>query len=188
MSARLRPALFAVLLVLFACGDDDDSDVASDTEPATEETTDAGDTADDSASSDDLYGGGQATTSTTTTAAGDDAAPVTTASSSEFGEVLVDADGFTLYGFTNDTDGTPSCTDGCAETWPPLFVESMDLPEGLDSSVFSVVEHPSGEFQLRAGDWPLYRYEPDDQAGDTNGQGVGGVWFVVDPQGELVME
>jgi predicted lipoprotein with Yx(FWY)xxD motif len=188
MSAPLRPALFAVLLVLFACGDDD-SDVASDTEPATEETseetTDAGDTADDSAS-DDLYGD-RNTPSTSTTAAGGDALPVTTASG-ELGEILVDADGFTLYGFTNDTDGTPTCTDGCADTWPPLFVESGDLPEGLDPSVYSVVEHPSGQSQLKAGDWPLYRYTPDDQAGDTNGQGVGGVWFVVDPQGQLIME
>lgn len=184
MSSRMRPALFVALLVLFACGDDD-ADVASEPDPATETSADSGD-ADDEPGSDDLYGD-RNTSSTSTTAAGADAVPVTTASS-KFGEILVDGDGFTLYGFTNDTDGAPTCTDACADTWPLLFVESEELPEGLDQSVYSVIEHPSGQFQLKAGDWPLYRYAPDDEAGDTNGQGVGDVWFVVDPAGQLVME
>jgi predicted lipoprotein with Yx(FWY)xxD motif len=185
MYRRLPAVLFAATLVampvLAACGDDDDSDVSADTEPATEDTI--GDTAGDGGGPYDSPG------ETSTTAAGQssDGAPVTTASS-DLGEILVDGEGFTLYGFTNDTDGTPSCTEACADTWPPLFVDSEELPEGLDDSVFSVVEHPSGQFQLVAGDWPLYLYAPDTEPGDTNGQGVGGVWFVVDPQGQLIME
>jgi hypothetical protein len=32
----------------------------------------------------------------------------------------------------------------------------------------------------------LYRFSGDAAAGDTNGQGQGGVWFVVAPDGTLI--
>ena len=42
-----------------------------------------------------------------------------TTADSELGTVLVNAEGLTLYGFTNDVDGEPSCYDDCADAWPP---------------------------------------------------------------------
>lgn len=180
MTRTLLAALLAAVLALAACGDDDEDPAQTGT-PETTEETDGNDTS-ETTSTDDT-----SDTTTTVDTTGGAAAPVTTAST-DLGEILVDADGFSLYGFTDDADGTPTCTDACAETWPPLFVDSEELPDGLDPSVFSVVEHPSGSFQLKAGDWPLYRYTPDTEPGDTTGQGVGGVWYVVDPQGELIME
>jgi predicted lipoprotein with Yx(FWY)xxD motif len=104
---------------------------------------------------------------------------------SPLGIALTDADGFTLYGFTNDGDGHPTCNDGCAEAWPPLLVDGEALPEGLDSSVFSVVSRDDGSHQLKAGTWPLYRFAGDEEPGQTNGQGSGDVWFVVNPDGTL---
>ena len=101
------------------------------------------------------------------------------------GVALTDADGFTLYGFTNDGDGHPTCNDACADAWPPVLVASDTLPEGLDSAVFSVVSRDDGSFQLKAGKWPLYRFAGDDEPGQTNGQGSGDVWFVVNPDGSL---
>ena len=101
------------------------------------------------------------------------------------GVALTDADGFTLYGFTKDGDGHPTCNDACADAWPPLLVDGDTLPEGLDPAVFSVVERDDGSFQLKAGKWPLYRFAGDDEPGQTNGQGSGDVWFVVNPDGSL---
>ncbi len=101
------------------------------------------------------------------------------------GVALTDADGFTLYGFTNDGDGHPTCNDGCADAWPPLLVDGDTLPDGLDAAVFSVVERDDGTHQLKAGKWPLYRFAGDDEPGQTNGQGSGDVWFVVNPDGSL---
>ena len=46
------------------------------------------------------------------------------------GVALTDADGFTLYGFTKDGDGHPTCNDACADAWPPLLVDGDTLPEG----------------------------------------------------------
>jgi predicted lipoprotein with Yx(FWY)xxD motif len=102
------------------------------------------------------------------------------------GAVLVDAEGLTLYGLTDDTDGVSTCDGACAEAWPPLTVDGPDLPAGLDSDLFSVVERSDGTFQLKAGEWPLYRFAGDAAPGDTNGQGSGGVWFAVAPDGSLI--
>ena len=35
-------------------------------------------------------------------------------------------------------------------------------------------------------DQPLYTYAPDEAPGDTNGQGVGGIWWVFAPDGEPI--
>jgi predicted lipoprotein with Yx(FWY)xxD motif len=100
--------------------------------------------------------------------------------------VLVDADGRTLYGFTEDTDGEPTCDAGCTDTWSPLTVDDGELPEGLDPDVFSVVDRMDGTSQLRAGMWPLYRFSGDGEGGVANGQGTDGMWFVVGPDGVLI--
>ncbi len=120
-------------------------------------------------------------------AAGGDA--VVTTAETDLGEVLVDADGLTLYGFTDDSGGTSSCSGDCAATWPPVIVEEgFAVGGGLDEGTFATTEREDGTLQLVAGDWPLYRYAADAAPGDVNGQAVGGVWFVVDAAGELVME
>jgi predicted lipoprotein with Yx(FWY)xxD motif len=113
-------------------------------------------------------------------------APVVGTESTDAGEVLVDADGVSQYGFLPDVDGLPTCTDACADAWPPLIVDSADLPAGLDADVFSVVERPDGSFQLAAGDWPLYAFAADAGPGDINGQGSGDVWFLAAPDGSLI--
>jgi predicted lipoprotein with Yx(FWY)xxD motif len=103
------------------------------------------------------------------------------------GMVLVDAEGKTLYGFTADTDGVSTCYDTCADNWPPLAGDaSATLGDGLDASLLTVVERTDGTTQLKYGDWPLYYFAADTTAGDTNGQGVGGVWFVVGADGALI--
>ena len=102
------------------------------------------------------------------------------------GDVMVDADGMTLYAFTKDADGTPTCNDKCAEAWPPVIVDSAELPAGLDANIFSVVDRADGSHQLKAGKWPLYHFAGDAAPGDVNGQGSGGVWFVLDPAAKLI--
>lgn len=114
-----------------------------------------------------------------------DAAVVSTGET-DAGEVLVDTDGFSQYGFLPDVDGLPTCADACADAWPPLIVDSADVPAGLDPAVFSVVERPDGSFQLAAGGWPLYAFAADTGPGDITGQGSGDVWFLAAPDGSLI--
>ena len=101
------------------------------------------------------------------------------------GEVLVDSEGRTLYGLTQDSDGMPTCVEACAKAWPPVTVDGTNLPAQLDATIFSVVTRPDGSHQLEAGKWPLYRFVGDAAPGDTNGQGSDGMFFVVTPSGTL---
>lgn len=106
---------------------------------------------------------------------------------SDLSNVLVNSDGFTLYGFLPDADANaPTCIDACAITWPPLIIDSDELPEGRDPTMFSLVTRTDGSMQLAAGIWPLYIYSEDGVAGDVNGQGVGDKWFAAAPDGTLV--
>jgi predicted lipoprotein with Yx(FWY)xxD motif len=102
------------------------------------------------------------------------------------GQILVDGAGMTLYAFTNDTDGTPTCVDACATTWPPFVSESVEPAAALDIELFDQVELPDGTFQIVFNGHPLYLFAGDAAAGETNGQGFNDVWFVVGVDGELI--
>ena len=125
------------------------------------------------------------TTPATPTSIATTGTTVVNTATTSLGSVLVDTSGLTLYGLTKDTNGTSTCVDACATTWPPLVVDGSSLPTGLDPGVFSVIARPDGSHQLKAGKWPLYRFAGDAAAGDTNGEGSGGVWFAVTPTGAL---
>jgi predicted lipoprotein with Yx(FWY)xxD motif len=123
-------------------------------------------------------------------AGGDEAAEqaIVSVGTTEAGDVLVDAAGLSLYGFLDDADGEPTCEGACADAWPPILVDSAELPSGLDADTFSVVERPDGTFQLKAGKWPLYLFAGDAAPGDINGQGSGDVWFLSAPDGSLIKD
>ena len=106
----------------------------------------------------------------------------------QLGDVLVDANGRTLYAFTNDANGVSTCTGACAANWPPLTVTSgWTAGAGIDRATFHTV--PDGtQAQLVAGRWPLYRFAGDSRPGDVNGQGSLGKWFVVRDDGSLVKD
>lgn len=104
-----------------------------------------------------------------------------------FGSILVGDGGRTLYAFTKDADGRSTCFDACANAWPALTVTAgFTPPAGVDPAAVSTVDRPDGSKQLKIGTWPLYYYSGDGAPGETNGQGVGGVWFVVKADGTLI--
>ncbi len=104
----------------------------------------------------------------------------------KLGDTLVDANGMTLYAFTSDTGGVPTCTGGCAQAWPPLTITGAPhVAAGLDAAKFTTVAGADGTQQLKAGKWPLYRFAGDTKPGDTNGQGSEG-FFAVPADGTLI--
>jgi predicted lipoprotein with Yx(FWY)xxD motif len=105
--------------------------------------------------------------------------------STDLGTVLVDPEGFTVYVFLNDTDGESTCYDSCAATWPAVPGDTAISSE-LDDSIFGTTTRTDGTEQLTVGGQPLYRYAPDANPGDTDGQGVGDVWFVVGADGAMI--
>ena len=126
------------------------------------------------------------TTATPTDEPSTDSELVTVADT-DLGQILVGADGRTLYLFTPDTAGESTCYDECATNWPPLLADGeISVGAGLDDSDFSTVERTDGTLQVKIGEWPLYYFAGDAAAGDTNGQGVGEKWYVVSPTGEMI--
>jgi predicted lipoprotein with Yx(FWY)xxD motif len=108
---------------------------------------------------------------------------------SDFGEILVDGAGMTLYLFTEDRDGRSVCEDDCAAAWPPLTVDDEPVAgDGVDGGLLGTTERTDGSTQVTYAGWPLYTWAQDQQPGDTTGQGVQEVWFVVSPAGDAVTE
>lgn len=115
------------------------------------------------------------------------AAPAAVAQVGTFGQVLVGANGNTLYAFTKDVDGVSTCFDACAAAWPAVIVTPGFTPlAGVDPSLVTTVDRPDGSKQLKIGKWPLYFYTGDGAPGDANGQGVNGKWFAIDGNCKLV--
>jgi predicted lipoprotein with Yx(FWY)xxD motif len=100
----------------------------------------------------------------------------------ELGPFLTDAKGMTVYLFTKDeTTGESACYDDCAAAWPPVpAADGMMLPPGI-SGTLSAIDRTDGLSQMTYNDIPLYYYAKDAKPGDTTGQDVGDVWYVVTP-------
>ena len=148
-------------LALAACGGGDDAQEAATTEPAAEQTE---------------------------TAAVSEAAPeagAITVADSEFGPILTDDAGLTLYRFTNDTEGVSVCEGDCATAWPPLPGGAI-AADGADAALIGTIDRADGTTQTTYNGWPLYYFANDAAPGDTNGQGVNDVWFVVGADGATI--
>ena len=106
---------------------------------------------------------------------------------SDLGEIVVDAEGKTLYVFLADEGSDSTCYDDCEAAWPPLTVEGdPGAGEGVDAALLGTTEREDGSTQVTLDGHPLYYFASDATADDINGQGVGDVWYVVSPEGEAI--
>jgi predicted lipoprotein with Yx(FWY)xxD motif len=115
---------------------------------------------------------------------------VAVAESADLGSFLTDAEGMTLYLFTKDEPGISNCTGDCLANWPALTVEEdaeLTLPEGVPGTLDVIEREDDGTYQVTYNGWPLYYWVGDTAAGDTTGQGVGDVWFVIEPAEETTV-
>jgi predicted lipoprotein with Yx(FWY)xxD motif len=112
---------------------------------------------------------------------------VTVGKNSRFGSFLVDDKGVTLYIFTKDTPNTTTCYDKCAAAWPALLTAGQPVAgDGLDAGKLGTTTRTDGTTQVTYNGWPLYYFAKDKQAGDTTGQNVGSVWYVIAPTGDAI--
>jgi predicted lipoprotein with Yx(FWY)xxD motif len=103
-----------------------------------------------------------------------------------FGKVLADAKGFTLYRFEKDgvNPKTSVCNGECAKLWPPVKAEDNIVAEGIDKALIGSITRDDGTKQLTVGGWAVYNYAKDTAPCQSNGEGVGGTWFVSAPDGK----
>jgi predicted lipoprotein with Yx(FWY)xxD motif len=117
--------------------------------------------------------------------AGGGVATIAVAAIAGVGDALVDADGRTLYVFTNDSPGTSSCAGECATNWPPLVVDGTPTAGDGVSGALGTLTREDGTTQVTYDGAPLYRFIGDAAPGDAKGSGLNGVWFVAGPGGAI---
>jgi predicted lipoprotein with Yx(FWY)xxD motif len=109
---------------------------------------------------------------------------------SNLGNVLVDAQGRTLYMFGADMGTTSACSGACAVNWPPLVASgTATVGTGAKASLLGAGTRSDGTQQVTYNGHPLYVYAGDHNAGDTNGQGInafGGSWHALTATGNEV--
>jgi len=159
-TSLLTTALAVGVVLLSGCGSDDDGDTAAS-------------------------GNASSSAPSSSAAAGD---AVLTTADSDLGEIVVDAAGMTVYVFDKDVQnsGKSNCSGDCLVAWPPVVADS-DTPtaEGVTGEV-GTITRDDGTTQVTLDGWPLYYWQNDKAPGDTTGQAVGGVWWVVAPDGTKI--
>lgn len=93
------------------------------------------------------------------------------------GGILTDKNGMTLYTFDKDVagNGKSACNGDCLAKWPALVAADS----AKDTGEFTIVTRDDGRKQWAFKGKPLYLWVGDTKAGDTTGDGVGGVWHKV---------
>jgi predicted lipoprotein with Yx(FWY)xxD motif len=99
----------------------------------------------------------------------------------KLGNIITDLKGLTLYKYTKDEPNLSNCYDQCATNWPPLIVRDGDptVYGGFPGKV-GTTTRKDGAKQVTLDGVPLYYYVKDTKPGDTTGQGVGSVWYVIE--------
>ena len=87
----------------------------------------------------------------------------------------------TLYYFTKDAPGKSNATAAIIANWPIFYVSNIVVPPSLNAADFGSITGANGNMQSTYKGWPLYYYVKDQASGDTLGQGLNGVWFVINP-------
>lgn len=111
---------------------------------------------------------------------------IKTSSGKFLGNYLVNQSEFTLYYFQNDSaaNGASTCYAECAALWTPFYASNLYLPDNLRQIDFGVITRKDGRKQTTFKSWPLYQYSKDIGPGFTKGNGIDGVWHLIDPDNQ----
>jgi len=131
------------------------------------------------------YGSTNPPAPTTPTTGGSTSAVIQTATATVNGQsqmVLTNTKGMTLYYFTADSATQSALARKCVPIWPPLLFTGSGGPTSSTSLTgkLSVQTDVNGN-QVEYNGHPLYTFSGDTAPGQTNGEGLFGMWFVATP-------
>ncbi|MGH8875920.1 MAG: SCO0930 family lipoprotein [Stackebrandtia sp.] len=109
----------------------------------------------------------------------------------EYGEVLVDSEGMTLYMFFKDEnlDNASACYGDCLKKWTPMTVEDEPtVGEGPAKGLVDTIEREDGSKQVTYNDWPMYTFNEDSEPGDLKGVGFKDLWCATDAAGDAAKQ
>ena len=107
----------------------------------------------------------------------------------DFGKVLVDSNGETLYAFAADSPGKSNCTDTCLQYWPAAKASGTVSHSSDVTAKLATTKRSDGTTQLTVNGSPVYTYAADSGPGQATGQGEnlsGGRWWVIAPSGTQI--
>ena len=87
----------------------------------------------------------------------------------------------TLYYTVSDRPGYSNLPDETLTSWPAFFVSDIIVPQPLTASDFGTYTRDNNVKQTTYKGYPIYYYFQDKIPGDTLGNKLGGVWFVINP-------
>jgi predicted lipoprotein with Yx(FWY)xxD motif len=104
------------------------------------------------------------------------------------GVYLTDGSGRALYLWDADREGTATCYDACAASWPPVTVTgAATAGSGAQAGLLGSQRRKDGATQVTYNGWPLYYFAADRAPGELSGQantGFGAVWWLLGPSGQ----
>jgi predicted lipoprotein with Yx(FWY)xxD motif len=110
--------------------------------------------------------------------------------STTLGKILVNSQGRTVYLFRKDSARKSACTGACAKFWPPLLASGKPTAgPGASASKLGTIRRSDGKRQVTYNGHPLYTFQQDTKAGQTNGQGLtafGASWFALSRAGNQI--
>jgi predicted lipoprotein with Yx(FWY)xxD motif len=110
-----------------------------------------------------------------------------TTRSSDFGQILFGPKRQAIYMWESEQSDTPECYGGCAEAWPPVLTDGRPRASGaVDADLLGTTKRKDGSTQVTYGGHPLYYYAHEGP-GEVKCHNVathGGLWWVVQPDGE----
>jgi predicted lipoprotein with Yx(FWY)xxD motif len=98
---------------------------------------------------------------------------------------LVDADGRAVYRFMPDRRGMSVCYGACAREWPPVYGRGH-AAFGVHARNLGMTMRRDGWYQVTYHGHPLYYYAGDRRPGQARGQGMDGIWYLVDAYGNAI--
>ncbi len=108
--------------------------------------------------------------------------------SSPFGSYLIGKNGMTVYAYTMDSKNKSVCYADCENQWPPFHLSGTNLSVmGVNNEMLKSIQRTDGTTQLTYNGWPLYYFYQDQKPGDTNGQGMKSIWYLIGPDGKLIV-
>lgn len=107
---------------------------------------------------------------------------------SALGTIVDTGKGMTVYYYDKDVanSGKSTCYGGCAALWPAVTTTAATPSVTGVTGKVGTITRTDGSTQVTVNGLPVYTYAADPSAGDINGQGVGGIWWVVAPNGDKI--
>jgi predicted lipoprotein with Yx(FWY)xxD motif len=117
-------------------------------------------------------------------------AKTVSAHSGNLGKILAGSQGKVLYRFDKDSTSKSACSGDCSKAWPPMVVKDNPVAGGgTKKDLLATSKRGDGKKQVTYDGHPLYYFQGDGKAGQTNGQGLnqfGAKWYVVGSDGKQI--